>query len=280
MLFYNITSPDEFLYHYTNEDALFNKILPRNNLRMGPIACTNDPRETKDWQFGLGTNRHFNDLSEEKWAQLEKGATRATKKHAKLICFTVDSENASHILIDHIWERGFCRPRMWAQYAQDHKGVCLIFDHKKLRSSLQATCPPGSFLIGSNVTYRNRSQAPSLKNNPFILSYDLCESMGVENAVQLHVRHYWKELFFEKSVDWSQEREFRWLMWDQVHADHLFNFADSLKGIVVGAHFPEEKIEHLIHYQEKLGFDIGRLNWRNGIPEVIPYFRRHASTRA
>jgi hypothetical protein len=279
MPFYSLASSNQFIYHYTKSSHLFDKILPNASLRMGPMACTNDPYEAKDWYFGLGTNNGGIDISTEKRIQLESDATRIAKRHAKLICFTRDNDAAQITGIDQLWERGFCKPRMWEQYAGGHAGACLIFDCEKLESSLQSSRQPNAHLFGGNVTYRNRSQAPPLRDNPFILNFDLYKSAGLEEAVRSHVLHFWKGLYFEKSIDWSQEQEFRWLMWDQIHSDHVFNFADALKGIVVGPKFPQDRMANLIEFQRNLNFGIRCLNWKNGVPELLPYIHSRTVTR-
>jgi hypothetical protein len=269
MSFYSLTSNSQLLYHYTRVDSLLEKILPTASLRMGAMAYTNDPYETKDWIFSFGTNGGSFDLPVELWSKLESDATRIAKTHAKLICFTRDNDSTPTAEIDHIWERGFCKPRMWSQYAGEHTGACLIFDREKLESSLRSTCPSDAYIFGDNVKYRNRSQAQPLRNNPFILNFDLHKSIGIDETVKLHVLHFWNQLFFEKSIDWMQEQEFRWLMWDQMHTHHIFGFSDALKAIVLGPKFPEERMKELISLQKNLNFDIRRLNWKNGVPELL-----------
>ena len=233
---------------------------------MGSMAETNDPRESKDWQFGQGTRTGFSEESEDEWVALEKETTLA-KQYCKIICFSTDTAESEGMNVDHIWERGYCQPRMWAQYADNHRGVCLVFDRNELRACLEQSLLAGAPLFEGQVRYRNLSQAPSLANNPFILDYDLLKSIGSEQTILAHIKHYWRELFFEKAIDWSQEREFRWLLWDREHDQHLFPFGSALKGIVLGMSFPEEKLPELMPFEN---IDIGQLNWKNGTPEVIP----------
>lgn len=269
MPFYFVSSQDQYLYHYTKSETLFKKILPSHSLRLGSMSETNDPRESKDWLFGFGTNGDFGNLSDTEWMRLKQESTRMAKQHSKLICFTTDTEKAVGMGIDHIWERGFCMPRMWAQYAENHSGVCLILDRNEFRSCITQSCQKETDLFEDYVQYKNRSQAPSLTNNPFIIDYDLVKKTGTENAVQSHVRSFRKELFFEKSIDWSQEREFRWLMWDHVHKDYAVPLGNSLKGIVVGELFPEEQLREWKPLFKKPKIAVGRLNWKNGVPELI-----------
>lgn len=271
MIFYSLTSPDEYLYHYTTGRTLLEKILPSHSLRMSSLAQTNDPRESKSWKIDLGTNGYFSEESDSEWAALEKATTLA-KDSFKVICFTADSPNSAGVQVDHIWERGHCRPRMWTQYAEkaDQMGVCLVFDRAELESSIRASIPCETHIFKGYVEYRNRSQAPSLVNNPFILDYDLLKARGSEEAVRVHVGRYWKELFFQKAIDWSHEAEYRYLLWDREHDAHIFPFGSALKGIVFGPSFSDDKLHGLNRYYRQGDLDIGRLKWDKGVPSVIP----------
>ena len=194
------------------------------------------------------------------------------KDSFKVICFTADSPNSAGMQVDHIWERGYCRPRMWTQYAEqaDHMGVCLVFDRAELDSRLRASIPRETQIFNGYVAYLNRSQAPSLVNNPFILDYDVLKARGSEEAVRVQVKRYWKELFFQKAIDWSHEAEYRYLVWDREHDAHMFPFGSALKGIVLGPSFSDKKLHELNRYYRQGELDIVQLNWKNGAPEVIP----------
>ena len=39
------------VYHYTTRETALEKILFTNKLRLNPFICTNDPRESKLWNF-------------------------------------------------------------------------------------------------------------------------------------------------------------------------------------------------------------------------------------
>jgi hypothetical protein len=270
MIFYSLTSPEKYLYHYTTSCALLCKILPNHSLRMNSLAQTNDPREFKSWKFDLGTNRRFTEESEDEWEGLEKETTLA-KDSFKVVCFTTDSPNSvGGPGVGHIWERGFCKPRMWAQYAEKagQMGVCLVFDRAELESSLRASVPRDTRIFKDYVEYRNGSQPRSLENDPFILDYDLLKRHGNEKAIQAHVEYYWKELFFQKATDWSHEAEYRYLLWDRQKDAHIFSFGGALKGIVLGLSFSQEKLDELRRYYRYGDLDIVQLNWRNRNPEV------------
>jgi Protein of unknown function (DUF2971) len=272
MPFYQLKYANDYLYHYTRAGTLLSKILPSRRLRMGAMTTTNDPRESKDWMFGFGTDATFDGVTGKQFSELEKEATTIAKNNCKVVCFTRDGPGGVGFEIDGIYDRGFCKPRMWAQYADNHTGVCLIFDLAKLRETVRASVPDTSVLYEGDVHYRNRSRAPSLADNPFILNFDAIRRSGLEVTVRDHVRHYWRELFFEKLRDWGDEKEYRWVLWDTQHDQHLFDFKDSLVAILLGPSFAASDKPAVGDFQKDLGFEVGVLNWKNGVPEVLPAF--------
>ncbi|WP_458179926.1 DUF2971 domain-containing protein [Bradyrhizobium sp. 14AA] len=38
--------------------------------------------------------------------------------------------------VNHIWSRGFCRPRMWQQYGDNYRGVCMVYDRQALDDAI------------------------------------------------------------------------------------------------------------------------------------------------
>jgi Protein of unknown function (DUF2971) len=270
MPFFMLKSRSQYLYHYTSLKPLLEKILPSRHLRMSPIVETNDPRETKDWIFGFRTSSDFDGISDPEYFAMVKDATQIAKSKCKVICFTRDCENATGFTIDGIYDRGFCKPRMWAQYGDKHSGVCLTFDWEKLRAAIRSSVQRGAMLFESDVHYVNRPRAPSAtSDNPFLIDFDFVRRAGLQATVQHHVKRFWRELFFEKLRDWADEKEYRWVLWEDSN-EHLFDFNDSLVGILLGANFPPANLVDLQPYLRQYEIQISSLNWKNGVPEVLP----------
>jgi hypothetical protein len=49
----------------------------------------------------------------------------------------MDDESAVGRGVNNIWGRGFSRPRMWQQYGDNYRGVCMIFDRAALQRALR-----------------------------------------------------------------------------------------------------------------------------------------------
>ncbi|HLY22255.1 MAG TPA: DUF2971 domain-containing protein [bacterium] len=268
---------DRYLYHYTSIETALSHILPQGALRLGPFTKTNDPRESKDWKFVFVSYKNaFAEVSEEERARLAREAAQLAKNTCKVLCLTEDDERAVGGGIDSIYWRGFCRPRMWAQYADKHRGICLIFDRAQLRESIMTSLEASSVLFERSVEYHNRSSAPPPSKGPFFLNLDSMRSDGPERTIRKHISEYWRELFFEKALDWQDEKEFRWVVWDLTHSEHFVNFGSALRGIVVGPEFDDRLLPGLGDYVARYDLYLCRLDWNNGVPQGP--FPRRAST--
>jgi hypothetical protein len=165
---------DGFLYHFTKVDSLF-KILENMNLRLSTFKNLNDLNEKEikfswqDWQNGLNVKNFI-------------------VEHCKLISFSQNfTRNKSQC------QCGCNHPRMWAQYADDNKGACVVINESKF--------------IETNK---------SILKNYFwkIESVNYLEHIYNDNSINItdsekFVKENYQKLFFEKYMDWSQEDERR-----------------------------------------------------------------------
>lgn len=97
----NLTSADKFLYHYTSSSTAIEHILKDRSLRLGSYTKTNDPKESKTWQFSLGTNES-RDLGKYKMEEMSNWLSNELKLKTKLACFSMDTAPLSGCAI--------CRP--------------------------------------------------------------------------------------------------------------------------------------------------------------------------
>jgi hypothetical protein len=267
---YHLERADKFVYHYTKAEPLADRILPNGNIRFSRFTTTNDPRECKDWGLNFHTSGNFDDLTHRQWELLQIEASNLLKNCCRLFCTTADDASAVGMGIDKIYGRGFCRARMWNQYAMKQTGACLIFDRASLDAQLRNMVPSGVQVHYGPVIYKNRSQVPLVMGDAFTLNYDAVRAVGLMRAVQLHLARYHRELFFEKATDWADEREVRWLL--HLVDDHDLDvpIADSVVGIVITPDFPAEHRHELEKYADAHPIDIGELRWKNGTPEIVP----------
>ena len=121
----------KFLYHYTKLETAKEKILAEGKLRFSRLWETNDPKEKRDWEFGMGSNENA-DLGKYNLSSLSGQLSEGIKKNTHILCFCQDADGLTGDHLKDIFLRGFARPRMWAQYGGNHQGVCLVFEKYRL----------------------------------------------------------------------------------------------------------------------------------------------------
>ena len=129
----------EFVYHYTSRDVGLQHILGEQRLRLGLLKNTNDPRENRTWSFGIsGTDLPEPTTEEERRESVQRTfeiceqAPKIIQENCKVLCATMDDPSYAPYADGHTdAKRGYGHSRMWAQYGELHKGICLIF-HKEI----------------------------------------------------------------------------------------------------------------------------------------------------
>lgn len=263
-IIYGLKDSDRYVYHYTKPDKAIEYILRDRTLLINSFVKTNDPKESKDWRLTPWTinptpSDAFLDES------VPKEIANKLKKTVHLACFCSDAPGLSGVHLDDILLRGLARPRMWAQYAQDHKGFCLVFDKEKLLSQMRRQFPKNSLLFGP-VSYKDRSFVTSFEPNAFRLEFDKLQELGTEAYVRAHMLTYFKELYFEKLEDWRDEREWRVLMLDHDGDPPLVGIRESLVSVIHGASTSIDDSERAISLTSDLGITHTRLYWINHSP--------------
>src|SRR4051794_29020534 len=118
------------LFHYTKRETALEHILPTGRLRFGTLPRTNDPREAVPTLFTVaGFVGDDDELTKRDPFDLIAEAGALLRDSVHLLCLTEDKPS------DVTYSRygnGPRRARMWAQYADNHKGVCLCFDGDRL----------------------------------------------------------------------------------------------------------------------------------------------------
>lgn len=203
---------DGALFHYTNFDS-FLKIIETMTLKSSPLAKMNDLNEASvefvDW------NRNF---------LLLLKAEKHIKNDCSVICFT------RNYMSEGICQLGGNHPAMWAHYADDSKGVCIVLDEKTLMENNKDLLSEYFHKIEEVCYCHNCSPDDSIVED---------EYSNVSDFLQKN----YQELFFKKYVDWSYEKETRLL----IEAPELFlNIKGAIKYIILGGRIKEDKVKQVI----------------------------------
>lgn len=265
---------DQFVYHYTSLSPLLEHILPNRELRMSPFSQVNDPKESKEKSVGIvyigeeAATFASKKASFKYDSRTRKKANILLNNYCKVICFSSDNINVlDYDNYRRAFYRGYSRPRMWAQYGDNHKGVCLVFDKEILSKQIHKAFGVKNAILENHVEY---SDDLSIVNEALSLRYDLIveESNLQEYLFKKHFHEYEKELFFYKALDWRDEVEFRWVLISTKQGYQYFSFGDALKAICIGVDCNQVYINALIPFCEKYKVQLLGISWDNGMPQV------------
>ena len=270
-LIYGLRLHERYVYHYTKFATARDFILPSNILRLGHFTKTNDPRESRQWQFGVGSIARDKDIGPYALQNVSEWMSSVIQRETRIACFCRDAGPLTGNHLDDIYRRGFARARMWAQYAEDHRGLCLVFDLVKLVEALRRkveevarTAPV--FLVYSPVSYSNQRLAGPSHEHAFSVTVEDLEELGRNNYPWHHAMRWWRELFFQKVEDWRDEAEWRVIVLVASDGPIDVDTGDALVGVIHGDRMARQDSESIIALSDRPEVEHMGLIWKNGCP--------------
>jgi hypothetical protein len=260
--------PEE-ICHYTKKDIALEYILYTKELRLGQMKFTNDPRESKPWRIPImweASDDTVNTIQHEKyWNKAYKKVNEIIAEEWKVLCATIHNVGSTkNPLAEHLDNRlspGYSRPQMWAQYAENHSGVCLIFDGKKLNQNIIRNLGKRCKIFSGQVEYHDFT---SVGPRP-ILHLDI-EKLGPVKASQKYVLNHYQHLFLRKYPVWEHETEYRWLVYSSRRSPEYVSIEGAIKFVLIGSNFPKVYEPSLRALCKELKIPAGRMIWNNGLP--------------
>jgi hypothetical protein len=267
-VFEEIKKVDHYIYHYTSLQNGLEYILPTMKLRLSPLTDMNDPRESKPLILSIpDIGKHIKDGDEKplEAATLTSVFLKNFQIEHKAVCFSRDSNDVFSVLdkFKSIY-RGYNKPTLWAHYADNHKGMCLIFNKDKL---LDATKKEFGTLKNHYLYSENIVKYDSLENiiSIFSIKFDDFLRLGSQKWLRGFYLKNYSELLFTKTLDWNAENEFRIVIKGKRKKEYLFlPINDSLCGIVLGYDFPMAYLKLVESYK----IPCGKMGWFSGIPYI------------
>lgn len=262
---------NKYVYHYTSLKTALECILCKGTLRFSPFINVNDPKESKWHQFTFLMSSKDEELLYKKGDRNYGSiADRILGCNSKVICFSCDNSEINHVnsQIKNFY-LGSCKPRMWAQYGENYRGVCLKFNKKVLDKYIHDNLNKSGVLFRGKVKYsikfKNYSEALKI-NFSDVVKY------GIENyLINLHLSKYRREFFFTKSSDWKNECEYRWVYIGNNDDYVEIPFGNSLEGIYIGSDFPETYLPCIKALNRNYKVGLKKVNWLNGYPMVFQF---------
>ena len=132
---------------------------------------------------------------------------------------------------------GFARPTMWAHYAGNHTGYCIVFDKQQLIRRFMEESPEqfGSSLRG--------------------ISAEAIRLLGPEAAVRQHYAMI-NRVWFQKHRDWQPEAEYRFVYHGHTPRDAiLVEISDCVVGLILGVDFRESHLVIARGFNDAFGLD-------------------------
>lgn len=248
---------DQYVYHYTRANTAIEHLLGESRLRFSAMENMNDPREYNELAISLGSTpsnpRADVDASVETIRNLAK-----FRQQVKVCCFCRDDpKDPSACDFPLIYNKGFCRPRMWSQYGDSHRGVCIVFNRLNLLERVRSEHDPN--VRDSRVSYTNDAKELNIATS---LEHQDIDQMSDREILDLGIRPY----VFTKHLDYRDENEYRIAVYSR--SEVFVDYGNSIKTVVLGDRFPRAYKVNICVLATKLGIRIHQLRWINGNPDV------------
>ena len=211
-LYWNAELPrkgDGALFHYTNLES-FKKILEDLTLLPSSFKRLNDMNEGNVRNMCL--NHNF---------MVMYKADKYIKEKCRIISFSQNYE------INGLGHEGTNHPAMWAHYADNSNGVCIVIDKETFIAKNKD--------IFENYFYKFEDVEYNLFNTPNDGKIDF-----EANAEQEFIIKNWKSLFFLKHKDWENEDEHRLFIMDY---NGKLSIDGCIKYIVLGRKLFLDKVK-------------------------------------
>jgi len=230
------------IYHFTKLSTAIEYILPSMALRTNFLNNMNGPKENQLWAFG-GVNIDYEGIypsySHENHIEHQQKLGEEIKSKVQVICFVHSKKHP-----------GFENEMMWAQYSENHRGVCLELD---LDIFIQENKNIDFFKF-ENINYK--------LNEDVSLHWN--RNVSKDKNMEAFINRYFEPLFLSKSHYWKKEYEKRLLILNNNQL--MLNIQKSLTGVYYGLSTPfhyDEAIEQFINWQQtkiyKVFFEQNRL---------------------
>ncbi len=209
---------DDTIYHYTTSETALLHILKDMKLRLSPRLNSHDPIEN--------AKEFISYSGETDYDIMEIGSVISSElKKAKQISFcknkTYDLKQGIPMIYP-FEKYGFAKPRMWDNYGNKYKGVCIALSRNKLEDAIRNTA-----LFDNNdddVEYLNYREFSTRHQS--IIWKDT-----VTNTFDYYLRHFKNRLFY-KHKDYEMENEYRICSLSNEPFDYI-DIKDAIIGLVV-----------------------------------------------
>ena len=209
---------DGSLFHFTDAESFF-MIISNLDFIISPFKNLNDLNEGNVHNMTLANK-----------FPVMYNAHKYIQERCYALCFS------QNYIINNYCEQGTNHPAMWAHYADDSKGVCIVIDKEKF-IEINKKLLDNYFYKFESVEYKWMN---TLHKNGI--------NYKVEDEIEF-IKSNYKHLFFLKNIDWEHEDEYRLFIMDW-NENLRLNIDGCIKCIVLGNKFFKNisQIKRLLDY--------------------------------
>lgn len=263
-----ILTDSDTIFHYTKLSTAFEYILWSHTLKFFNKKNTDDPFEYHKPMIGGCSASDKNDR-----ATIDKYGREAfyeihelIHEKSKILCFCKNSLIIHKNEVHFPDEFGFMKLRMWSQYGEKHRGVCLAFSRKKLLAELGGLV--GIKYYAEDVKYHQLKDYLMIHHS---INADDAIKSGVTKYIYDYFDLHYERLFFWKHTDYKDETEFRVCVIPKENTIDGCNIDSSLIGIILGDSYPRYLLPSIREIQEKYNTKLFQMDLEFGfckLPQI------------
>lgn len=264
-----------YLFHFTKASTAISSILSSGTLRLSSYSALNDPWEAKGWAFTVVSPEGA--LGSMQAVEIGREISTLLKESSRVVCFCSDGYPLKiERDLDIFDTSGWAGAGMWAHYAENHRGVVLIFDRRRLlENGITALRSKGPMFFGS-VLYAPPDHTAGMY--ALLIDQRNWASMGPRATAALQLERHRGWLFFTKHPDWSAERECRLILHGGQSSCEYIPLEKALVEVCVGDAADQSATERIVALAEQLNANVSRILWRNGMPIRTPLISKAPPT--
>ena len=229
---------DDAIFHYTSVYIALEKIFPDDLLRLNLFKNTNDPYEYKEKNYsmmGMPIPQKAKDIFHEAYSAVD----RIIRMESRMLSFCTNRGHENEHTVKQPIEKGkgWGKSRMWSQYGDNHRGICLVFSKKAIEAEFEGTIET---MIPQHIKYTTKPDlSEGILGDALTLKGGQLAECGVEDYSYKHVKQYSDYFFFNKHIDYRDESEYRIVVIDPDNKHEHINISKSIRGIICGDKTPD-----------------------------------------
>jgi hypothetical protein len=262
------------LFHYTKTSVAIEHILYTKKFKLSTLYDADDPREYKFKTSGSKRSSSAKDvLDYESYRSLSDEAHIEINRILRFECRRMSfCSNVKPTLIlsdnDHKIDEHFCsnvwaKSRMWSQYGEGHRGICLVLSKSEIEKAFNERKTQVKKYKADYVKY-----LPNSKPNPIVdLSPEA--SKNVKDCASKYVMDNFELFFFHKHIDYRDEGEFRVVVFDPNKELEYLDICASLKGVIVGDRIHDPYVHLIKQMCKDINIECLRAHWSISSPHML-----------